>query len=357
MIRNAASGFAAVLANFWNQHTAEGKIWLTLAVGALVVDAALSYQYGITQTTWHGLGFAFLAVFFSQLPDAAMSQWERGNKVFAVVIALGAIPIGAMAFYSHIGYAAGIRVGDVQQSEVQNISFADARKSVEDNESALKMWHDRMAKLTAEQPWAATVKADGLRGDLAAAEKAIELETARGGCKAKCQGLMVQKGELEKRIATAEKAADITAQIAATQRKLDEARAAAKATKFSSSTVKNQNDVAAQVWLAFAGASAKDSISPDKVTTTYTNIVIIAVGSFSFMIMTALGFAIAGRNRRSTHFQEPASNQEQVSPISVEVAGRTNPQVFGLIKDEAMLAKLRDAVHRNAPHLINARAA
>jgi hypothetical protein len=281
----------------YDGYTQIGRFWLSLAIVALVVDACISYQYGITLTTLHGLGFALVAVFFSLLPDAAYSEFE--SKRFASGLALGClcVPLGVVAFYSHLGYGAGVRLGDMQQTGVQNTKFDDARKSLTSDRTNLDMWRKQLNELEAANAWTATIKADGLRAELAPVDKAIELEANRKGCKTKCQKLMEKKADLEGRIAIAEKSEDLTKRIEATQRIIDTKTAEAAKSEYKSSSVVNQNNIAAQLWLAVTGAAPSDAIKPDETTSSFTSIVIAGGGSLAFMLMAPIGFFVAGRNR------------------------------------------------------------
>lgn len=278
-------------------YNGPGRFWLILGVVALIVDAAISYQYGKSLTTLHGLGFALVAVFFALLPDAAYSEVESRRYASGIVMGLLCIPLGVVAFYSHLGYGAGVRLGDMQQTGVQNVKYDDARGKVEDNKRNVSLWTEQLADLTKLAPWAATVNPDGLKAQLASADKAIELETKRGGCKTKCLERMKEKASLEERIATAERATDLQKRIEATQRLIDGYREASAKTEFKSSAVVNQNNVAAQLWLAMTGAEPDHAINPDATTASFTSIVIAGGGSLAFMIMAPVGFFLAGRNR------------------------------------------------------------
>jgi hypothetical protein len=294
--------------NWFNQYSPQGKFWLTLGIAALIVDAAISYKYGITLTWLHGLGFALVAVFFALIPDQAYSEIEAKRFGSGIAMALLCVPLGSVAYYSHLGYGAGVRVGSIQQASVHNAKFDDTRASLESDRTNIAMWRDSLAKLQAENPWVATVSADGLKAQVAAHTKAIELEEARGGCKSKCLARMKEKGALEDRIALAEQSNKLAAQIEATQRIIDKKTAEAAAATFESSPVVNQTNVAAQLFLAMSGAGADKAVKPDDVTTSFTNIFIAGGGSLAFMIMAPLGFFAAGRYRRkATEDDEPVA--------------------------------------------------
>lgn len=324
--------------NIFAAYTGPGRFWLSLGIVALIVDAAISYQYGVSLTTLHGLGFALVAIFFALLPDAAYSEIEAKRIASGAVMAALCVPLGMVAFYSHLGYGAGVRLGDMQQTGVQNVRYDDAREKVADNKRNVSMWTEQLAELTKQAPWAATVNPDGLKAQLVSADKAIELEGKRGGCKSKCLALMKEKAALEERIATAERATNLQQQIAATQRLIDSYREAAAKTDFKSSAVVNQNNVAAQLWLAMTGADADKAINPDQVTASFTSIFIAGGGSLAFMIMAPVGFFLAGRNRKpvigtpvqtasEVVYEAAASN---VAPLRFETRRMTVGQLAGL---------------------------
>lgn len=324
--------------NIFAAYTGPGRFWLSLGIVALIVDAAISYQYGVSLTTLHGLGFALVAIFFALLPDAAYSEIEAKRIASGAVMAALCVPLGMVAFYSHLGYGAGVRLGDMQQTGVQNVRYDDAREKVADNKRNVALWTTQLDELRAAAPWVATVSANGLRAQLAPMQKDIELETRRGGCGPKCQKLMKSKADIEERIGKAEQRANLEKQIAATQKLVDEYREAAAKTDFKSSAVVNQNNVAAQLWLAMTGADADKAINPDQVTASFTSIFIAGGGSLAFMIMAPVGFFLAGRNRKpvietpvqtasEVVYEAAASN---VAPLRFETRRMTVGQLAGL---------------------------
>ena len=284
--------------SYWDSFTPVGQFWLALGAVALFVDAAIAAKYGWTQTALHAAGFGLCAIFFAFLPDQAALMWEQRKRLASLAVWMICIPLGAMAYWSHLGYGAGVRVGDIQQTGVQNSLHKAVNANADSERANLDAWKKQLASLMEANAWAATVKADGLRAQLESHDKAIELETARGGCKAKCLGLMKEKAKLEERIATVEQASDLSKRIEATQRILDTKLAKAEKTEFKSSSVVNQVSVAGQLYLAFSGAKPEDTLEPDRVTTSYANILITAGGSLAFMLMAPLGFYVAGRNRK-----------------------------------------------------------
>lgn len=318
------------ISKIFDSYTGAGKLWLSAGIAALVVDASISYAYGVSLTKLHGLGFALVAIFFALLPDAAYSEIESKRKASGVVLGMLCVPLGIVAFYSHLGYGAGVRLGDMQQTGAQNVRYDDAREKVADNKRNLELWTKQLDELRTAAPWVATVNAEGLRAQLPAMDKAIELETRRGGCGPKCQKLMESKASHEDRIAKAEQRLDLEKRIAATQSLVDKYREASAGTELRSSAVVNQNNVAAQLFLAFTGSEPDKAINPDQVTASFTSIFIASGGSLAFMIMAPIGFFVAGRNRKASEdidrsskaswgAQEPARAMQAHNPVNDQI--------------------------------------
>lgn len=226
-----------------------GRFWLALGLVSLAAAAAMSFSFGWDVSVKHALFLAVLSVVAAFGPMAAEMLWGRGRKGPAIATALICVPLLGIEFYSHAGFTAGLRGSNIETASVQNTRYDGAQNAVADHETNIKLWREQLATLLAQNAWAATVKADGLRARLDAAQKAIDLEAARGGCKSKCLARMQEKADLEKQIATVEQASDLNARIAATQRVLDTAREKAMTTDHVSSAVAHQNQSLAK-WVA-----------------------------------------------------------------------------------------------------------
>jgi hypothetical protein len=142
-----------------------------------------------------------------------------------------------------------LRGHNIETATVQNTRFDAANDAVTDDKANVALWRKQLAALIEQNAWAGTIKADGLRASLNAAQKAIDLESARGGCKTKCLAEMEKKADLERRITVAEQATDLTTRIEATQRILDGKREVAAKTEHKSSAVAHQND-SLKKWVA-----------------------------------------------------------------------------------------------------------
>ena len=289
----------------WQSYTSFGQFFLALALVAIIVDAVICFNYGFTQTFWHGAGFALLAIVFAVLPDAAAQEWDKGGKASAITLGIVCIPLGIVAYQSHLGYSAGVRVGDIQRTTVQNVKYDDARGNVEEARKTLTLFEGRLAALEKQNGWAASATADSLRARLPALELAISQEAARGGCKQRCLDRTRERDELVERIKTLEAKADYTEKIEAAKRVIAAAREKAAGTKHVESAVVNQTNVAAQLWLTFQGREAADAINPDSVTQTFVNTGIAGANSLAFMLMAPVCWFVAGRNRRRKSDDEP----------------------------------------------------
>lgn len=302
--------------SYWDSFTPIGQFWLALGAVALFVDAAIAFKYGLTQTVLHAAGFGLCAVFFAFLPDQAALMWEQRKRFASLAVWAICIPLGAMAYWSHLGYGAGVRVGDIQQTTAHNNMHKAVNKGVESEEKNIETWRgqlvtkekDRDAMKTAN-PWAAKTSPDALKAEIANMEgdmifkrskecANVTLPDSRKFCDALAK-LKGQLGEFGRMNKIADEIEKLNGQIEATQRVIDKKVADASAVKFQSSSVVNQTSVAGQLYLAYMGASPEETLDPDRVTISYANIIITAGGSLAFMLMAPLGFYVAGRNRKS----------------------------------------------------------
>lgn len=224
------------------------RVMLPVGVVALVSGAYMSFSFGAAMSLAHGITLGlltFVAAFMFPLIDALKAGGASQIKSWALT-AVAVVFLGAELF-SHVGYTVGTRVENTEMTGVQNTKYADTREAVVDHKANLVMWNDRLKTLTAQHAWAPTTKAEGLRAQLDSAQKAIDLETDRGGCKAKCLLLMKDKAKLEERIAIAEEASTLTKQITATQALIDKSREKAAVTEYKSSPIVNQTKFVAQI--------------------------------------------------------------------------------------------------------------
>ncbi len=236
-----------------------GRFWLALGLVSLAAAAAMSFSFGWDVSIKHALFLAVLSVVAAFGPMAAEMLWGRGRKGPAIATALICVPLLGIEFFSHSGFTAGLRGSNIETATVQNTKWDGAQNAVTEDETNVKLWREQLSALLAQNAWAGTVKADGLRAQLESAQKAIDLEAARGGCKTRCLARMKEKADLEQRIATVEQASDLSARIDATQRILDRKRETAASTEHTSSAVDHQNKFLVKSVALFVNGSTEAS--------------------------------------------------------------------------------------------------
>lgn len=307
LLRSIASAIARTGAAYWASHNTEGKTWLALGVLGLTVDAALCYQYGVTQTTWHGLGFAMVAFFFARLPDGAYTQWERGNKLASVILWGCVVAFGAVAYQSHIGYGAGVRMGDIKQASLQDARYESIRSTEAENAGDVAMWKRQIEELK----WAPQVKSTAIRDQIAEKQAAADREAKRGGCGTKCEAIKREVVQLQKELGAVEQREDLTGRIAATQRLVDKARETAAVTDAGMSSVAMQTTANTQLFglirAYWTGEKLEQALKTTDDSAKLANLLITAAGSLAFMLMAPVGFFMAGRNRIPMIEDEPAA--------------------------------------------------
>lgn len=230
----------------YGELTPWGRFWLCVGLITLFAAAAMSMGFGYSVSLKHALFLGCLTVVAAFAPDAAHQQWREGSKGVAVAIAIICVPLLGIEFYSHAGYTAGLRGANVQTASIQNVKYDDGRAQVADNAANLKLWKRQLASLQAENAWAATISADGLRAELQTANEAVRQEEARGGCGPRCMAKMKSRDEIASKIAVVEKSEDLTKRIEATQRLVDKYRVASAGIEHKVSSVDLQNQFLAK---------------------------------------------------------------------------------------------------------------
>jgi hypothetical protein len=273
-------------------HTLK-RVCLWLGIAGLLVGCAMTFEFGRAMSYWHAISLCILSVAVALMWPFVDHLWRQNSRIAAVIIGVFASAFTLAEFGSHLGYTVGHRVRDSQETGVQNVTYQQAQDSLSSETENLKLWRDQLAKLQEQHAWAPTVSADGLRAKLASHDKAIQLETARGGCKGKCLTLMKAKADTEEKIAIAEQASDLKKRIEATQRILDRKGDTARATEFKSSKLVNQTAFAAQLWTA--------NINPDGESKEWTNIGIGFLISLVTTFLPAIMLFIAFRDAPLGH--------------------------------------------------------
>lgn len=263
-----------------------------VGLAALGVGMGMAFEYGRAMSMLHAISLGLLAIAVSIAFIGAEMYRKAGRTMAAMIATAAGIAFSAGEYGTHFGYTVGTRVAETQQTGVTNAAYK-ARQDNKDREAAnLDLWRKQLAELTSAAPWAATVKADALRAQVDAMDKSIELETARGGCKVKCQKLMVDKGSLMERIGKIEQANDLNRRIEATQRLLDQKVDVAVKQEFHSSKIVNQTAGFAQI------ATWSDTPSDSALSWTQLILGAIIAAITTYLAPFCMSVAFSGMPRR-----------------------------------------------------------
>lgn len=311
-----------------------GKLWLYIGLGTLVFAAGMATEYGYSVSILHAGFLAFLSLVTAFGPHAAHSVWEDGKRAASVAIVVCLPVLFVMEFQSHAAYTAGLRGQNLSETAVQNVKYDGAQEAAKEDKSNLEMWKAQLATLTAQNAWAATIKADGLRDQLATLKSRMtEEETGKRGRKAgkgkEFESLQDQANALQVKIATIEKAEDLTKRIEATQRILDKKREVANATEHKSSTVDHQNKFLAKV-VAMSGGKLQASDFQEEGAQQFVNLsmAVTATG------LPALALFIAGLYRRKDgHSHIEPSGVAPASYMLTKTITKTDPPYGQFIRE------------------------
>lgn len=271
-----------------------GLFWAYLGLATLACAAGMSFAFGYEISVKHALFLVCLSIIAAFLPDVANEQRQQGRPITAAVLALISVPVLAIEFYTHAGYTAGLRGANIETATVQNARYDARQDEVREGKASLAMWEKRLADLTAEHAWAASVTAEALRAQLASANLAIEQESKRGGCGPRCLERTKERDALATRIALAEEKVDLTKKIEATKRILAGSREKAVTTEHKSSAVAHQNDFLARtVALVTAG-----SLEPSKIMSEGAQQTVNLAMAIAATGLPALAFFVMGLYRR-----------------------------------------------------------
>jgi hypothetical protein len=202
-------------------------------------DPAACWLLGI------GLGAVTIAValllhHIDQAFQAGKYGWMVGLSLFWGICVV-------TEYGSHVMFTVGHRAANETGAQIQDAVYTDARQAVKDNEALIATFKENLGKLQATNSWLPTVTADALRAKLESAQKAIDLEAAKHGCKDKCLARMQEKADLASKIAIAEQKEDLSKRIAATQELLDKYRAQSATLKPGTSAVTNTSEIIASL--------------------------------------------------------------------------------------------------------------
>ncbi len=342
-------------ADQWAQFTPAGQMLFVLALVAIAVDAGIAYEYGITMSTLHAAGFALVALGLAFLPEEAWKAAER--KDFGTASMLGALSLFVLlpvAYQTHVGYGAGIRMGDMQQTGFHNAKLESVKTGRENSQASLKTFTDQRQILMDEResikagnPWVTATTADALRQEVKILDQRIADEIAgkRGraaGCKAFCEKLQDEEKIVVAKIASVERLdgvtarlAELDASIAATQRVIDEKTTKVASTGYKSSTVVNQNTALGDLYTLVTGKEAPAQI---------VSLATMGTSSLAFLFMAPAFMIAAGRNRRrvKTGDDDPTAVAPvtEPKPETVPTIRETRPEPRPVIRRDPTLVTM-----------------
>mgnify|MGYP003346955173 CR=1 FL=1 len=269
------------------------KIFLGIGASALGASVYMTWKFGYSISLAHAIALVSVTLAAAFVFPARKFIADLGFKGAARVVGLLGAFFVSSEFISDLGYTFGMRDKQVIEAGAQNASYAATHTALKSEQTNLDLWRKQLADLQAQNAWATTITADGLRAQLESAQKAIDLEAQRGGCKAKCLDRMKEKAQIEEKIAVAEQVTNLAKRIEATQRVIDSKTETAVNTKVGHSTTKAQSNAFAKVGLLLTGTDARDSLNPDEVSMTLADLFIGLMMAVGATALPTLCFYIA----------------------------------------------------------------
>lgn len=270
--------------NTMNDLATIRKVAFWTGCAALPVAGWMAFCYGLSMSLPHAF-FLVLLTFSGSFIFPYAGHLRDNNQKRALLYMLIGIAFLSGEYFTHLGYTVGTRVMNTEQTGVQNAAYKVNQDTLASETQNLAMWRDQLAKLKAQNEWATTVTADGLRAKIVPMDESIRQETARGGCGPKCLSLTEQKAAIEDQVAVAERVDDLTKRIDATQRVIDKKAKLANSTEFKTSAVVAQTDFIAQL--------ATLQLEPGKAAQTWTQIAIGAILALVTTFLAPIAFSIA----------------------------------------------------------------
>jgi hypothetical protein len=321
-------GVASFFRSQWNSYNPLGQFLYVLAVVAIGIDAAISYQYGSSMSGLHAAGFALVAITFCIMPDIALTEFGKGNRKGGLWFAIACVPLGLVAYQTHIGYGAGVRLGDIQQASFQHSTLANADSSLKSEREMLALFRTQHATLSAKNAehaakhkgWLVTVDPVAMQSQLDAMDSRIKNEAARVKCGRECDKLKTERGQLAALIAGIKEENELTGRIERTQKVIDAKEAKIAGMGYQSSTVINQNDTFAKLWnvgryMMGHDITPEQAIQPTPVQRDLANTATAGSASLAFMICGGVLMAAAGRNRKAGGLDPHEPPPGDVKPV------------------------------------------
>ena len=260
-----------------------------IGLGLMVVDTVMSATFGLTIGYVPMIGLALISLGSGLLLVAA--EFFRRIGWNAIAAASAAVWFVAFIFnaWSNMGVATATRMGEVQQATVQQTNYGERKKAAEEAEARLGMFGKQLEELTAQNAWAATVSAGGLRQQVTDLRLARDSEAKLGGCGSKCRAIENEISAVSGKIAVAEQRDDLTKRIEATKAVLAKARGELAETKAGISATANQSTLYAKLisW-NLAADPGVDAVTVANEGTGVAMAIVIAIASAFLTLIGAL---------------------------------------------------------------------
>ena len=146
------------------------------ALISLVFAIGMAFEYGRAMSYLHAGILGLLAIAVPVAFVGADMMRANGRRIAASFLLAAGIAMSIGEYLTHFGYTVGSRVADTQQTGVQNATYAAAQKNRESETTNLDLWKQQLKSLLEQNAWAGTVKADGLKAELATLNGRIEDE-------------------------------------------------------------------------------------------------------------------------------------------------------------------------------------
>jgi hypothetical protein len=222
------------------------RISLYCAAAVLVVSCLMSFKFGWSMSILHAVGLAFITICTALMPPFIGHQWKSGSKAYAVAMMPILVLLGMVEFGTHTGYTNGVRTIETETAGYKNAAYDMKQGTAKRNADLLADLRKELATLKEQNPWAASVSADGLRAQIAPMDEAIRQEERRGGCGPRCLALQKDKAAKLDQIAIIDKADDIGGRIATLQNIVNDKETEATTAEFRSSEVVAQTNIFAK---------------------------------------------------------------------------------------------------------------
>jgi len=299
-----------------------------IGFGLLVIDTVMSATFGATIGYVPMIGLALISLGSGLLLVTA----EFFRRVGWTSIAKASLCVWALAFlfncWSNMGVATSSRMGEVQQATVQKAVHTERAKATDEAEARLKLFTGQLAELSAQNAWAATVSADGLRSQVEALKAAEVAEARLGGCGPKCRAIQNKIVDTQGRIAVAEQRDDLTKRIEATKAVLAKARTELAGTKAGISATANQSTLYAKLisW-NLADDPSVSAVTVANESTGVAMAIVIAIASAFLTLVGALPHLVQADPDAVRRTVEPAPRPAPIANRIDEVVGNPVAQL------------------------------